>query len=316
MTVTGIPLTLRLYVHDIAGVLTLYNRLQVFRSESGPLGPWSATASSAAAASILGDETTAPFKLNGTALELKIDLVDLVSCAFAGVDPYNLVDTVTDVNAALGVLGSAVGDNGSLRISTASTGTAASIEINGGDAFPFLGFQASDSGVGVDAAILLVAGVQEYIYTDNNGSSEYWYRTRYHNSVTGQSSEYNAPFPAKPVRNLPIANLITGYCDLVGLKGEALVGKRVHVYNLFQSVVLGYVIAGTAETAEADKDGHVEFTLIRGSRIDVTVEGTSIRRRVVVPTTGASFDLFDPALADDEFGIQKPVINYAERTFP
>lgn len=317
MTVTGTPLTLRLYVHDIAGILTLYNEMQVFRSESSALGPWSAAASSAAVASILGDETTEPFKLNGTTLELKVNLVNLVSCAFVGADPYNLAATIVNVNAALGILGSASGAGGSLRISTALTGTAASIEINGGDAFPFLGFQASDSGVGVDAGILLVAGVQEYIYTDNNGSSNYWYRTRYHNSATGQASEYSAAFPAVPVRKLPIASLITGYCDLVGLMGEASVGKRVHIYNPYQLLVSGgYVIVGRSEVSVADKDGHVEFTLVRSSKVDVSIEGTPIRRRIEVPTIGASFDLFDPTLAEDEFGIQEPVINYAERTFP
>lgn len=314
MGVTGTTITLRLFVKDLATVIAAYDTIQVFRSTGDIQGPWSPVAESLSTSSMTATQKGEPYALNGKTLELKLDNLTELSIPFAGADPYWGAAAIVDINAVLGILGTADMVDGYLRITTVSDGAAASIQINGGDAYANLGFQEDSYGLGVDAGIPLVIGVPDYTYDDPNGSEDYWYRFRYYNSVSGAHSPYCAPFPALPIYKLPSSSLITGTARLVDISGRALPNQRVIVWNLYEPSITGlYGVFGTQVTAITDNDGFCELSLIRGSLVQVVFEGTSVRRRIRVPTTGSEFDLLDESLADDEFGIQYPTLRIAER---
>ena len=68
-----------------------------------------------------------------------------------------------------------------------------------------------------------------------------------------------------------------------------------------------HFIAGRSKQIETDVTGAAESTLVKGMLLDVIIEGTSIIRRIQVPTTGSEFDLLDPDLVlGDPFQIQVP----------
>lgn len=305
MPVTGEIVTLRLFVADIAGILALYDRIQVFRSTGDETGPWEQIAGVLASATVLGDEKTEPFALHGKTVDVKINNVTTVTATFAGADPYSLASALVNLNVALAALGTATADGTSVRMTTTASGTGASVEVVDGDAIFSLGFQDDDYGIGVDVAITLAVGVQDYTYLDYNGSQDYWYRIRYWNSATLAVGEYGIPFPASPIWKLPGTDIITGYANMADLHGRALSHQVVTVYNVYEpSIRSGFGILGTEVRATADDEGHIEVSLVRGSLVEVAFTGTPVRRRIRVPTTGTSFDLLDATLADDEFGIQ------------
>jgi hypothetical protein len=76
----------------------------------------------------------------------------------------------------------------------------------------------------------------------------------------------------------------------------------------------GYFIAGANRRIETDGTGYAESTFIKGSTVDVILEGTSVIRRILVPDTGTEFDLMDASLVqDDPFNIQVPDLPAAVR---
>jgi hypothetical protein len=318
MPVTNTDLTIRMFVDDIATVIAAYNRIKVFRSIGNELGPWEEITGPALIAATLGGSETEPFLLNGLTLELTVDGVSPITVAFAGADPYTAAAAATDITTALGALGTASDDGtGKVRMWTTNTGTDASFEITGGTGYANLGFQLNQYDIGEDARITLSAGVQDYSEIDHNGSRDYWYRTRYYHTGTGAQSEYSTAFPGATVLKMPSTDLITGTVHLVDLRGNALPHQRISMYNLFEpSIRSTYGVFGMEHDFYTDEDGYGESVFVRGALVEVTFENTSVNRRIRVPTSGSEFDILDPTLAPDIFGISSPTYVWAERRSP
>lgn len=314
MPVTNIDIVLRLFVDDIALALASYTSIQLQRSTGDENGPWANITENAATAAVLTGQEDGPFLLNGLTLELLINGVSPVVVTFADPNPVSTAQAAAEITAALGALGAASDYNNYVRITTTATGTGASVQVTGGTGYSVAGFQVLDPynfALGSDAHVALAPGVQDYEQTDHNGATTYWYRSRYYNTVTAAASPWFPPWPADKPYVLPSSELITGTCHLVDLMGRALANQRVHVYNLFEPSrrLVGatvYGVFGTSEVLDTDESGYASVALIRGSLVEVVWEGTSVRRRLRVPTAGTEFDLLDPSLADDEFGIQVP----------
>lgn len=318
MGVTGTQIPLSFFVGDIIEVVSQYNRLQVRRSTGNQDGPWEVIAgTSATSATMLGSNKGQPYALAGKTLILRFNSLTTIPITFAGLDPYTAAGAAAEISVALGVTGTAVDDGGYVRITSAATGTASSVEIYGGDAYANLGFQVDSFGLGTDAHLTLVGGTTDYSYTDDNGSHSYWYSSRYYNSDTGLATDWFSPFPANYVQKISSAALIAATCKLVDLKGNALVGQRIIISNVFEpSKYSSYGVFGLTETLSTNSEGEATIRLIRGSLVEVAFESTGVVRRIRVPTTGTSFDLLDGSLADDQFGIHVPVVRIAERRSP
>ena len=102
---------------------------------------------------------------------------------------------------------------------------------------------------------------------------------------------------------------------MANVDGVAISGAKITLVNVFSPLISdSYFISGRSKQIETDITGLAETTLVKGSILDLILEGTSIVRRIQVPSTGSEFDLLDSSLVlDDMFGIQVPDLPAAVR---
>jgi hypothetical protein len=316
--VTQQPVQLSYFVADPATELLTYNRLRFWRSRTGQDGLYEpATAAAAAPAELEGTSET-PHQLNGKTLSFRVSGVTQVDVLFADPDPVTTTQVVAAITGATAlVVATDVG--GKLHLASVATGSGASIEILECDAAPFLGFDVGQAAVGLDADLVLTAGVHEYLYTDQNSSVDFWYRVELLHSVTAQTKGAGPAFQAGPI-GTPNSTKIWCYIRLTDLGGRPLAGRIVTLLNPF---IPNTVVSGASRWGifrhyaqmTTDSEGYAQIRALRGMQVDVAVDGTNFIRRLGIPTTGDSVDLLDPSLVvEDEFGIQEPNIDFAVRT--
>jgi len=316
--VTNEPIQLSYFVSDITSAIATYNRLRWWRSRTGADGTYeAATASALAPATMLGSSLT-PHTLNGKEFKFKVDGTTEVSVVFADADPVTTAQVVAAI-AAETALVTAADEDGLLRLTTVSTGSAASIEILDGDANAALGFVEGDGAVGQDLDTTLVAGTHEYFYTDQNSDEEFWYRVEFFHSVTGDTTGQGVPFPADQAQQIPRSSTIVCYVQLADMRGKAIIDRKVIIANgpspnLVDASGQLWGVFRQYEEMRTDRNGYAEIRLLRGITVDVHIEGTGFTRRITIPTTGDAVNLLDPDLqAEDEFGIQQQNVNFAFR---
>jgi hypothetical protein len=296
--------TVLIGVANIEAVYSVYDKIEVQRSEEGESGPYYAiTATSATEATLLGLESS-PFYLDGKTLKFKINEGAEQTILFESADPINIDDVVDYVNENGSDL-LASEEDGLLRLTTLTTGTSASIEITGGTALSELGFEIGVQDTGEDIYISLSPSQDQYEYLVQSGNSECWYRTRYYNSVTFQYSGFSDPVKATVSSVLPTSSLIKCLIDLSSLDGSPMDGVVVAIYNRYVPYVEeGYLLTGKEIRLETDNLGHAETNLVKGSKITVAFSGTDIVRDIDVPTTGTEFNIVEAIVtADDMFQI-------------
>lgn len=306
----------KIYVPEIANVMTLFDVIQVQRSEAGsPYADAKLITADAAAAPVLVGTEEGPFTLQGLTFKIKVDGGNEQSHTFTTTDPISIANVVGELDGAL--TGVTVSDdgNGKLKIEGNTVGTAGTLEITGGTGLTELGFTSGDKDNGEDQHVTLQAGVDSYEYDDQSGEASYWYRTRYYNTTSQNVSSWSDWTQGSTGGVIDSAELIVGRIRLADIDGTALVGKQVTLVNIFSPLTADdHFIAGRSKSIETDGSGYAESTLIKGSTIDVIIEGTSVIRRITVPDTGTEFDLLDPALqTDDPWNIQVPDLPSAVR---
>lgn len=317
--VTKQPIELSQFIPDITTALLTYNRLRWWRSRTGQYGLYEqATADTAQAAALTGALTT-PHQISGKTLSFMVDGVTQVDVVFTDPDPVTTAQAVAEI---IGVTALVVptDDSGKLKLTTATTGTSASIEILDGDANPFLGFSEGDAAVGQGVDSTLASGTHEYLFTDQNSDPEFWYRTELIHDTTMVTAGLGVPFIAGSPAAVSKAQTIVCYMRLSDMGGKPVVCRKISFSNPFlpNTVVdqnLTWGVFRHYTEMITNSDGYAEIRLLRGMEVDVSVEGSNFIRRIKIPTTGDSVDLLDASLvAEDEFGIQEPDIDFAVRT--
>lgn len=304
-----------IYVARLDNVLHLFDKLQVWRSETGEEGVYFELTGAAEEAATLTGINSAPFNLNGETLEIQVDGESTQTLTFACADPINVDDTNDLINDGLTGL-TATEDGGRVKLTSDDISTSSVLEIMGGTALSELGFSIGDKDVGLDEWITLSAGQETYAYDDQSGAADYWYKTRYYNSVDQNVSGFGDPVRGDIGSILPAANLIKGVIDIAEMDGKPSADRRVIFYNVFQPpiVIDDIGVFGREIEATTDLAGHTEVMLVRGAIVDITISGTGITRRITVPDTGGEFAVMGAvADADDIFEIQVPLIPYAVR---
>lgn len=318
-----------IFVED-ADWLGQFDSLEVWRSRSLEAGPYEA---------LLGDtwtpahlpldvlgaapspaQTGPSLPLVGKTLLLRVNKETDIAYVFTGTDPLTLAQAASQIQAgSVGLLFSYV-LSARLIIETSLPGSGAVIEVTGGTAAPLLHLPTVDPSnvaYGKDARIPLVSGVSSYLFTDMNGSSTYFYKTRFYNANTQSYSAFGLPFTGGAPAAIGAENLVRGLIDIVDLHGVAMANQTVLLYSRSNGVqVGGVVLAGGGARIKTDTAGRAEFLLVRGSEVTIALAGTNIVRDITVPTdpTVTSFNLLDPAYGqDDLFKVQVPNVDYAVR---
>lgn len=309
---------------------SLFDQIEVWRSTTGEAGPFEEiTAASWSAARVPSTATDQPATpvtgpsvvVVGLELVVRVNEVDDVSITFTGTDPLTLADAAAQITTqGVGKIFAYVDADGLPVVQTYQAGGAATVRILEGDAAAALGLPTDavqGFAAGKEGRIALKSGEERYAFSDLRGSRDYFYRTRFRNRLTGAVSEFGQVFNAQEALGVSSTNTIIGRLDLVGLDGHPLANVAVTVYNGFQhTLVEGKLVAESQQTKLTDDNGHVEFALVRGVRMTVSVSGTSIVRDVTVPTDAAItlFSLLsDAGSVDDVFTVQVPDLVYAEK---
>ena len=284
---------LELFVADIAAALASFDTMRIRRSVTGETGPFSEiTAATATKATLLGT-LSSPFSVSGKTLQLKVDSLDQVNMTFTGTNPLSIAQVVSQVNAAIAGIASDV--SGKLQLQSTTTGTASKMQVVGGSAITDLGFTTGERTIGSEPYITLVTGQTSYLFSDRDGESGYYYEASYYHTVNHLTSQWSEPFRGEPGTLIDSSKLSVGSIDSVNAAGVAQEGQRITFFPLHDPFqVDGYQVALLNEsiTIETDSSGHAEVTLVRGLKVKVVFEGTSLIREITIPDT-ATFNLLD-----------------------
>ncbi len=312
--------------------LGTFDSIEVERSRglsTGPFEPLTApTWKSARVPETGGDEPTVPavsgtYDVVGDELLLRVNEIDDYTVTFTDPGPgfLTLHEAAAQITTDLPQIVRAwVDEDSNLVLETYEPGTGACLRVVGGDAAPKLGLptvEPDSLAYGKAAKIALQAGKERYTFTDIRGSTEYFYRTRFHGSANNVASEYSQPQPSTQSIGLGAENLVCGQVSLVRLDGRPLCGVNVRVYGQDKLVEVGdRLVTGRQLQAVSDADGIAQFTLVRGMEVTVAIDGTALVRDITVPEDieEGVFNLLDPSLGpDDYFRVQHPDIEYAQR---
>ena len=302
-------------VTDVNTVLTFFDRVQVQRSKVGtPYTDAEFVTGDVLTTAELTGTAHSPFTTEGLTLKFIVDGGYEHTLTITSPDPVAITTLVEEITDTFGVTILAENSTGQLLLSSPVLGSWGSIEITGGTGLAALGFTLHAMVQGLDANVVLQENISDYHYYDQNGDPDYWYRTRFYNSVSGAYSSWSSWVQGGTTAVIDASLLATGYVKLIGIDGVAMSGVAVTVVNVFNPLsVGGYFIAGASKRVVTDSRGRAETLLIGGATVDVILEGTSICRRIVVPST-TTFDLLDPSISeDDAFAIQVPDLPAASR---
>lgn len=305
-----------------------FDVLEVWRSTLGEAGPYTELTGPVWAPPRLPKDaadppaspvTGPPVNLVGLDLTFELDEKTFIHIAFAGVDPQHYSDAAATINTdGLGLITSYVTDDGLLVVQGTMAGSKRILRVVPSDGAATLGLPTTEPACvdyGQDARIALQSGTLVYPYDDEHGDPSYFYKSRFRNTATGLVSDFSLPIAAS--YRPPVPPLAIGVLDLVDVNGRPIVNRQVlvegaqQVYNIADQTVLPSFSQKLTDTA-----GHVEFNLVRGSKVTVSIAGTLLVRDITVPTDPAVqvFNLFDPSVGkDDLFTVQVPDVDYAVR---
>ena len=259
--------------------------------------------------------------LNGRQLQFVVGGLVGISILFAGTDPLTFGQVASQINAQGQDLLFSYVFGSTLVVQTIQAGGAAALQCLNGDAAPALGLPTDGSvAFGQDARLVLRQGVENYSYVDPNGSSTFFYKIRFFNSVSQLTSEFSLPVQGGSPAQVPPANLVRCYVDLSDAQGAAISNQEVLVYVRFSGAQAGgFTVVGSPIRMLTDVNGHAELMLLRGVQATVTIGGTDLARQVTVPTnpTVLAINFLDPTVGtDDLFNVQVPDLRLCREEDP
>lgn len=307
---------IRISVSDPVAASATFEVIRVLRSRTVAAGPYEFTTEDSAVAATLLAPTTGPYAVVGRTLSLLIDSNPQLDVVFTGTDPLTAAEVATQIDTAAGAAIAVDDGNGALKLTSTNTGTASKIEIVAGSAESLFGLTAGDRDAGEDANIALVDGQNLYLYADNDGELAFFYKTQFFNKSTGLSSLESEPFLGGPGAILETSELSVAKIDLVDASGVAVPDQEITFYSVHEPLQIdGFTIAlERAPVAMVTNNfGHAEITLVRGVKVRVVFEGTSVIREFTVPSV-AEFDLLSVlSSAVDPFDVLQPAFPFAPR---
>lgn len=328
---TGEVINLEVFVRDEDFVGT-YDRLEVHRSVSGKSGPYVELTSDVWERAIVPDTAGGPpsipvsgasVSLVGLDLELLVNETIEVVILFTGSNPLTYASAAGQVGLqGLNLIDAYVDALGVFVVRTTGVGVVNSLRVVGGTAASLLRLSVEkpgNFGMGRNVRFALLEGVSRYTFNDPFSAEDYHYRTRFRNSSSNAVSEFSQSFTVGARVGVLPSELAIGDIDLVSLDGTPVINQQVNVHTKYTGTVTagGKMVAGGDVGRSTDENGHVEFALVRGQKVTVSIPGTSLFRAITVPVDPdvVRFALWDPSVGDDAdlFKVVVPKIIVAER---
>jgi hypothetical protein len=279
-----------------------YSCIEVWQSLDQGNSYSALTSPTALAASVSTISALTTFRMGGKLLKFKINGGSELSVSFSSLvdfwTPQQVSDRINEVSTGTA---SVVGTNVVLTSST--TGRSSSVEITYSDADD-LGLSIGTT-YGTDAHLILLPSKIVYLYSDTAGTSGSRYRWRFSNNGTNPISEYSTYVFGTAVPAIGVANLAACSTTFVGLDGKPVKTKVVVASEQNPTAVAGYIVTNSAPLVfESGDDGFIQFSMVRGAKVRVAIEGTTFVREFTVPDA-PTFDLLAAMTsAPDPFTIQ------------
>ncbi len=297
-------ITLDLHVPEIEKVLSLYDRMEIWRSSdnityneiTGPIDTY---------ASIDGS-TSGTWNLNGTTLSIAKNSSPAINITFTLPNPYDLLSIINIINPyfydsetpTYKIASQVPSNTNRLRLISDIKGIESNIQISG-SAATILGLSTTKV-YGIIHRIVLTNPTTRYQFYDTSAENQtYYYKTRFSNSKTGRVSSFSSYIisPLQPIVNN--SNLVTCYCKLADHKGDPLKDRRI-ILVLQQPYVIGSsstltvpLIGITEQRIEllTDQFGFASTKIPKNTLIKVFIENSYLNR--IINTGTADFDLLD-----------------------
>jgi hypothetical protein len=309
----SIQLTINVPQPDV--VLNDFDVIRVKRSITVEGGPYSLITANTATSAFLAAPNAGPYAVVGLTLSFLIDQQTQFDHVFTGTDPLTAAQVVDQLNTLVGDT-VAVDNGGTLELNGIITGTESKVEIVANGAAAVFGWAAGDRDIGEEPHVTVQTGVTLYNFVDNDGEAGYFYTVQYYNTVNGLASNDSDPFQGAPGTLVDPTDLSSGSVDLVDASGRAVPNQEISFYSVHEPLQVGafqVALNRAPITIETDNAGHAEVNLVRGLRVKVVFEGTSIIREFTVPDT-ATFDLLQIlGDAEDPYSISQPNFPFAIR---
>lgn len=299
-------------VDNAVDTAILYDSIQVWRAnESDDSLVYQDITSESSIPAFVDGTSAGPWNLSGQTLVFILDSGESKSISFTGANPLSLAAVLDRINGTFPGIASEVAPNtGRLRLSSPTPGTSSSILISSSLAATSLGLS-TERVNGKGARPLLAQTTETYSFVDLDGAEFYWYKTRFFNKTTGSFSEFSEPRRGEVLEVLPDASLLRCFVYLADGMGAPIVGRRVILVPMGQLLVtnLEAEVYGILQSVDrltmiTNESGYAEANLVRGQKFKMFIEGATLQREIVIPTTGTSLNLLQAATtADDPFTI-------------
>ena len=153
-------ISLDIHIEDLATVLALFDRIQVWRAPVELSEDYSEITSATDLPASMDGSLPAPFALGGKTLNITLNSADPVPVSFTG-GPFTLQEVIQRINSLIPALASEAGTStGKLRLTSPTTGTGSSLLVTG-DAVAVLGLPTTKTN-GKAARIVVVSPTVDY----------------------------------------------------------------------------------------------------------------------------------------------------------
>lgn len=305
---------LDIVVNDLAEMLTLYNRIEVYRSITTSDGSYVELTDTAGPLPAILDGTADTWGvLSGGTLSFTVDGdADPVVVVLPVLNPMPLSAIISAINAEMDDIASEVptGTN-RLRLTSPTEGTGSSILVVAGAVATALGLSTTKSN-GKERKTRIVDPTTLYAFYDKDGADAYWYKTRFSNTENADVSDYSTPRQGNVDVIIPDAQLVVGSLTLVDGFGRPVVGRRIIVVPMTARAIPGtgaWIVPGFDARAEmvTNEAGFATGKFLRNQMYRVIIEGTSFIREFTTPNNGTAFDIMTIiGSAPDPFDIVQP----------
>lgn len=284
--------TINIQVDDLDSVLALYDKIQVWKSDSFS-GTYAEITAATSTSAVINGSVIGPWALNTKVLIITRDGAAPVTVTFSGTDPLILSSVLAQIN--LLVPGVASGPAGKIVLLSALVGTASSLQVSG-NACDVLGLSTTPV-VGFQSRVALTSPTTTYAFSDFSGASTSWYETRYYSSITQRVSSFSAPQNSNQGMVTPGGSTVVGSIHLSDLSGNPVVGRRIILIPMNAFLVpdsaYGALPGFDRITITTDSSGSASIPLLIGMSVRVLIEGSNFQRQLVVPSS--NFDILQVA---------------------
>jgi hypothetical protein len=277
-------------------LLAGYSTIEV-QSSDDESATWRAMTGPVATAPKLTSSTSTLFFVSGLIVVFEADGVEY-TITFSSIAPYlSATQVASEFNEALPGVASAL-DN-KVILTGPTTGSYKVLKIVSVTTSA-LGFAAGQTAYGMDTNIPIAPSTYVYYYLDPLGVPERRYRWRFSNNGIIPISGFMPWVTGK--QQLVGAEISIGTARLASGTGMSR-SSSLFVYNI-STYNQGFLVVDGGQKFSSDSQGFVFVPLMRGARVKIAIEGTTIVREITVPNT-TTFDIMQAVVdAPDEFTIQ------------